>query len=65
VDQTSHSQGRNTSGVDGHIFDKEPKAKIKMVQDLRQLADYKCQPVRRVYIPKSKGKLRPLGIPTI
>lgn len=68
IDISSTSSGRNTPGVDGLIFDPEPQAKMKMVEELRNLSEYKTSPVRRVYIPKTpqrgNGKMRPLGIPT-
>ncbi|PIQ30860.1 MAG: group II intron reverse transcriptase/maturase [Zetaproteobacteria bacterium CG_4_9_14_3_um_filter_49_83] len=57
------NRGKNTAGVDGVIW-KTPKQKMNAVKALRQRG-YRPQPLRRVYIPKSNGKQRPLGIPTM
>jgi RNA-directed DNA polymerase len=60
---TQQNAGRNTPGVDGVVC-RTPESRTRLTADLN-LKGYRSQPVRRVYIPKSDGRTRPLGIPTI
>lgn len=63
VKRVTENPGRKTPGVDREVWD-TPEKKNQAVQTLRQKG-YQAQPLRRVYIPKSNGKKRPLGIPTM
>lgn len=58
-----NNSGAKTPGVDGILWN-TPRAKSLAFNTLRRHG-YQPQPLRRVYIPKSNGKLRPLGIPTM
>jgi RNA-directed DNA polymerase len=56
--------GKNTAGID-KIVVKTPEARGNLVDYLASFQPWRANPARRVYIPKSVDKLRPLGIPTI
>jgi len=63
VKKVTSNKGKHTPGVDGITW-KTAKAKIQAISTLKKRG-YKASPLRRVYIPKSNGKQRPLGIPTM
>lgn len=61
VKRVTENSGKRTPGVDGRTW-LTPAARWKGMLSLRHRG-YRSMPLRRVYIPKSNGKRRPLGIP--
>jgi len=58
-----NNKGGKTAGIDKVVWTKETDL-FKIAKTLKRRG-YKPSPLRRIYIPKRNGKLRPLGIPTM
>jgi retron-type reverse transcriptase len=58
------NKGSMTPGVTEETVDGMSLAKIAAIIDALRHERYRWRPVKRVCIPKSNGRLRPLGVPT-
>ena len=58
------NQGAVTRGVNTDTADGFSEAKVEGIIKALSDGSYIPSPVRRTYIPKRNGRLRPLGIPT-
>jgi group II intron reverse transcriptase/maturase len=58
------NHGAMTPGADGETADGMSLARTGRIIDALRHERYRFAPVKRVYIPKKSGKLRPLGLPS-
>jgi RNA-directed DNA polymerase len=61
---TQVNKGKDTPGVD-RLTVKTPAERSKLLSELISYTPWRAKPAKRVYIPKTNGKVRPLGIPVI
>src|SRR5579859_5860176 len=61
---TQINKGKDTAGTD-NITVKTPSARGELVDEMMTFQPWRVSPAKRVYVPKSNGKLRTLSIPTI
>lgn len=69
-DYVGQNAGNVTAGCDGinmKLFDENLEGNLQQIAKELKTETFEPKPVRRVYIPKAngKGRLRPLGIPSI
>lgn len=63
VRQVTSNKGSRTPGIDNVLWTTNEQ-KSKAIMELKH-EDYKAKPLKRKYIKKKNGKMRPLGIPTM
>ena len=67
-ESVKQNAGKYTAGCDGittREFDRDLEGNLERLREELKSRTFKPHPVRRVYIPKSNGKVRPLGIPSV
>jgi group II intron reverse transcriptase/maturase len=64
LDAIRANKGFNTPGTDGVKGEDLDQHRIEQLAERLRNGTYQPTPVRRVYIPKRSGKLRPLGLPS-
>jgi len=65
---TLASRGARTAGVDGmdkQAMEADLSGHLESIRRDLLAGTYEPLPAKRVYIPKTNGKQRPLGIPTV
>lgn len=65
VKQNAGSVTAGCDGINMKTFDENLESNLQQITEELQSETFKPYPVRRVYIPKANGKVRPLGIPSI
>lgn len=63
VRQVTSNKGSKTPGIDNVLW-KTNEQKSRAIRELNH-GSYKAKPLKRKYIKKKNGKMRPLGIPTM
>lgn len=61
IKRISENKGSKTPGIDGVVWN-TANEKMEAVKQLKRRG-YKLKALRRIYLPKNNGKLRPLSIP--
>jgi RNA-directed DNA polymerase len=68
ADRLLGNKGSRTPGLDGIDRDKLKRNRshhLALLREQLKHGTFQPMPVKRVYIPKANGKMRPLGIPTL
>lgn len=63
IKRVTTNRGKYTAGVDGKLW-QTSISKFQAISELKHRG-YKPLPLKRIYISKSDGGKRPLGIPTV